>query len=639
MVAAPWLRRLSRGTRTVAVPKQGRRGRARGPRRARWGRRHCAFGHLACLVDDEDGVWPLQTSGLRWEVVELHYWYCIDIRGTDAPGRGRPVINEIVGSSRRRSSRSARRCSTAIEAQATRAHACPSAHDRHKAEKPETTHALPLRSLFSSLAQRRRGTAAPGAVFVGVGVDVEVDVASLREANAPKPSAPIVIDASDRYMPAEMGPAYPQSYPPSSATPKPRAPTLPNYDLEPLEADAILTFNQTVEQLQAQGGRDLSRYPAVTELYDKANALRPKLAMSLSDTTRKEEVLIDMHEKLSQAVKLYDKLLTEQLSRPAWRAAPAQQQDGPSSAPLPSSRSSRSLRPSSKRRRCSGHFPSDSDFSPSISPASASPESSTNSSANTPLSVLPPNHPSQSSLLYNAASHNPIPSLTMSLAATAPAPALSARSASHSSPAPSSILSSPRAKGTQVRSADYEDWENLKELFARAAERYDADDVQEALPLLRAVIRECHRFLMDHPDPSVVYAHPPHARSQSPGAMTPTDERINGFWTVFILDRCWAIDTPWPMDLAAYQTVGVLSPSLRCALLISTDVQHPFPSDFRTTRTVQSFISGVEGEGNAGHQSILAMHAKAAILYEGATRLASRYNPCKPISASHCDIF
>ncbi|KAI9060917.1 hypothetical protein FKP32DRAFT_994942 [Trametes sanguinea] len=122
-------------------------------------------------------------------------------------------------------------------------------------------------------------------------------------------------------------------------------------------------------------------------------------------------------------------------------------------------------------------------------------------------------------------------------------------------------------------------------------------------------------------------------------------ERINGFWTVFILDRCWAvgtgsapaftddeangtqIDTPWPMDLAAYQTVGVLSPSLRCALLISTDVQHPFPSDFRTTRTVHSFISGVEGEGNAGHQSILAMHAKAAILYEGATRLASRYNP------------
>ncbi|KAI0358120.1 hypothetical protein OH77DRAFT_1494441 [Trametes cingulata] len=103
-------------------------------------------------------------------------------------------------------------------------------------------------------------------------------------------------------------------------------------------------------------------------------------------------------------------------------------------------------------------------------------------------------------------------------------------------------------------------------------------------------------------------------------------ERINGFWTVFILDRCWAvatgsvpaftddesagtqIDTPWPMDLARYQS-------------------HPFPSDFRSVKTVQSFISGVEGDANMASQSILAMHAKAAILYEGATRLASRYNP------------
>lgn len=55
-----------------------------------------------------------------------------------------------------------------------------------------------------------------------------------------------------------------------------------------------MTFNQTVEQLQAQGGRDISRYPAVTELYDKANALRPKLAMSLNDTSRKEGTSPDL---------------------------------------------------------------------------------------------------------------------------------------------------------------------------------------------------------------------------------------------------------------------------------------------------------------------------------------------------------
>ncbi|EJF58826.1 ubiquitin binding protein [Dichomitus squalens LYAD-421 SS1] len=152
--------------------------------------------------------------------------------------------------------------------------------------------------------------------------------ASLREANAPKPSAPIVIDASERFMAEQqVTPRYAQSYPPSSATPKPRLPTIPNYDLEVLETDAILTFNQTVEQVQAQGGRDLSRYPAVTELYDKANALRPKLAMSLNDTSRKEQMLVEMHEKLSQAVRLYDKLLTEQLERPQWRTA------GPSTVP------------------------------------------------------------------------------------------------------------------------------------------------------------------------------------------------------------------------------------------------------------------------------------------------------------------
>ncbi len=146
------------------------------------------------------------------------------------------------------------------------------------------------------------------------------------------------------------GPGHSQSYP-SASTIQPTLPKLPNYDLEPLEADAILTFNQTVDQVQAQGGRDLSRYPAVNELYDKASGLRPKLALSLDDTGRKEreiftsirsikplttsaaEMLTDMHDKLSQAVKLYDQILTQQVSQPRWRTsnipvspAPYQQQ-------------------------------------------------------------------------------------------------------------------------------------------------------------------------------------------------------------------------------------------------------------------------------------------------------------------------
>ncbi|KAG6820229.1 hypothetical protein H0H93_003731 [Arthromyces matolae] len=141
--------------------------------------------------------------------------------------------------------------------------------------------------------------------------------ASLREANAPRPSAPVAID-SPRTEYSSTG--YSQSYPPSVSH-LPAVPSAPTYDLEPLESDVILTFSQTIEQVQAQGGRDISRYPAVNELYDKANGLRPKLALSLDDTDRKEQMLADMHEKLSQAVKLYDQILTEQVERPRWRPA------------------------------------------------------------------------------------------------------------------------------------------------------------------------------------------------------------------------------------------------------------------------------------------------------------------------------
>lgn len=152
--------------------------------------------------------------------------------------------------------------------------------------------------------------------------------ASLREANAPKPSAPVELTSTDSYSNVY---AMSQSYPPT-VTPAPQVPKLAGYDLEPLETDAILTFSQTVEQVQAQGGRDMSRYPAVNELYDKANGLRPKLAMSLDDTDRKEQLLSEMHEKLSQAVKLYDKLLTDQVSHPTWRRSP--QQVHPTTVPV-----------------------------------------------------------------------------------------------------------------------------------------------------------------------------------------------------------------------------------------------------------------------------------------------------------------
>ncbi|CAK5264176.1 unnamed protein product [Mycena citricolor] len=163
--------------------------------------------------------------------------------------------------------------------------------------------------------------------------------ASLRESNAPRASAPVVITETPRTEYPSYAKGFSQSYPP---TPQPQPPQNQRpYELEPLESDAIMTFSQTVEQVQ---GRDMTRYPAVSELYDRANSLRPKLVRSMDDAGKKEQVLSEMHDKLSQAVKLYDKLLTEQVVyQPRWQTyqPPAQTSPGygtqwhPAQSPAP----------------------------------------------------------------------------------------------------------------------------------------------------------------------------------------------------------------------------------------------------------------------------------------------------------------
>ncbi|THH27700.1 hypothetical protein EUX98_g6492 [Antrodiella citrinella] len=94
----------------------------------------------------------------------------------------------------------------------------------------------------------------------------------------------------------------------------------------------------------------------------------------------------------------------------------------------------------------------------------------------------------------------------------------------------SNSTSDGRPKGPST--VDMEDWENLKELFSRAAELCEHDEIQEALPLLRAVLRECHRMLTIHPDPSVIYMDAQNVRgSRSPvEAVTPPEERLHRDW-------------------------------------------------------------------------------------------------------------
>ncbi|KAF8869889.1 hypothetical protein CPB85DRAFT_775827, partial [Mucidula mucida] len=98
-------------------------------------------------------------------------------------------------------------------------------------------------------------------------------------------------------------------------------------------------------------------------------------------------------------------------------------------------------------------------------------------------------------------------------------------------------------------------------------------------------------------------------------------QRINGFWTVFILSNCWAaiegspspfqftssspearIDLPWPLDIGSYSQVS-------------------WPQDFSTSHTTQQFLENQYDSGT----SALAMHAKASLLFEQASRIVSAY--------------
>ncbi|KZT71081.1 hypothetical protein DAEQUDRAFT_666500 [Daedalea quercina L-15889] len=98
-------------------------------------------------------------------------------------------------------------------------------------------------------------------------------------------------------------------------------------------------------------------------------------------------------------------------------------------------------------------------------------------------------------------------------------------------------------------------------------------------------------------------------------------QRINAFWVVFILDRNWSkalgrtpvltddeskgtgIDTPWPRSIETYES-------------------NPLPEGFRGFRTVQRFLYYPIFMNE--EQNPLATHAKAAVLYSSAARVAAQ---------------
>jgi len=142
--------------------------------------------------------------------------------------------------------------------------------------------------------------------------------ASLREAQSPRPSAPTF---SDEPTPQQ----YHQPYASNSTAQQPEVPrrsnfTLPNYDLDTGEADAVLSFNQAVEYAQTNGSFSSRQSHDVSQLFDQASRVRPKIALSLDDTHRKHQLLMDMNHKISEVTRLYDHLLDQQLSQHRWRS-------------------------------------------------------------------------------------------------------------------------------------------------------------------------------------------------------------------------------------------------------------------------------------------------------------------------------
>ncbi|PBK97422.1 hypothetical protein ARMGADRAFT_1075911 [Armillaria gallica] len=106
----------------------------------------------------------------------------------------------------------------------------------------------------------------------------------------------------------------------------------------------------------------------------------------------------------------------------------------------------------------------------------------------------------------------------------------------------------------------------------------------------------------------------------------PTDyieegERIKAFWTVFILDNCWTTADGSPSNFLC------TSPDSRIDLPWPLDTQIQFPRNYRTSHTIQRFQANQNEDRGT---SALALHAKASVLFEQASRVGPRFRPGMP---------
>ncbi|SPO28549.1 related to VPS27 - vacuolar protein sorting-associated protein [Ustilago trichophora] len=162
-----------------------------------------------------------------------------------------------------------------------------------------------------------------GRVLEGTDADDDPDLAaaiaaSLRDWAPPAPSAPDSLNDAATATSAS-GAAAPGVNRYESA--QSNLPLPPSLDLAPRDVDNILTFSQTIQAQQAHNQRSGTVGAPVPQpvqaLYENASAARPRMARNLEEGHRRHNVLVSMHDKLTEAVRLYDRLLDAQMTRPA----------------------------------------------------------------------------------------------------------------------------------------------------------------------------------------------------------------------------------------------------------------------------------------------------------------------------------
>lgn len=126
----------------------------------------------------------------------------------------------------------------------------------------------------------------------------------------------------------------------------------------------------------------------------------------------------------------------------------------------------------------------------------------------------------------------------------------------------------------------------------------------------------------------------------SPSDAMEEGERIRAFWAVMTLNSVLSaadgspssisyiapgtrIDTPWPLDSEHYSEVASHLSAHSSPHVLSQDT---LPSHLRSSGTIVKFLSNIPDNA----RSVPALQAKAGILFDQATRLASQYRPGPP---------